>query len=86
MGLIVKKFYKDTEGIGVGTWLFVLFPSAFTLGTFVYETTINPLVSPEMAPTLLGQSIDSLWVICAVITALSIFIYIAFGTAKSRRA
>lgn len=84
---VKRKITWDNSGaIGLGTLLFVLFPSAITLGMFGYETYIaEPLITPESAPTLAGVGIEYLWVIFALISAVSIFIWIAFGRASPRK-
>lgn len=86
MGLIKRiKFVKDTNGaIGLATLLFVLFPSSVTLGAFMYESVAGSTISPESAPTLAGIGIEYLWVIFALITAVSIFFWVVFGRAKPR--
>lgn len=85
---VKRRLAWDNNGaIGIGTLLFVLFPSALTLGMFTYEEYIatEPLITPETAPTLAGVGIDSLWVIVALISAVSILIWIAFGRASPRK-
>jgi len=87
MGVIKnRKFAMDNSGVMWGTVLFVLFPGLLTFSTFAYETlTETPLIEPATAPTLAGMGIDYLWVIFALLTIITIFVYVAFGRAKPRK-
>ena len=81
----INKLSQDIQGFMWGTLAFIMFPSILTLGTFVYETTTGePIIKPESSPTLAGLGIEYLWVIFAIMTILTIFIWVAFGRAKPR--
>lgn len=86
MGIIKRKIAWDNDGaIPLATLLLIWFPGALTLGAFAYETAVEPLIEPETAPTLAGMGIEYLWVICALIFAITFFIWIALGSAKTRK-
>lgn len=88
MGLkkIKRKIVMDDSGVMPLTWLLIFMTTggAGTLLTYWYESTEGALISADTSPTLAGIGIDYLWVIVALITVVSVFVWVAFGRSKPR--